>query len=225
MPDDQPTNQSVIEYKRVYHFLPAEWALDDIKNRRLKISEFEDMNDPFELWCVKQPKRLVRDAMRGFKKEFGEKYGLICFCEVWENPLLWSHYADKHRGICLGFDVDRRGLCPVNYMEERSELPDAPTEEFASQLYSTKYAGWKYEQEWRVTIQFDEEEDRPRFYYWGPQSFIVLREVIVGLDCGTTREDVEAALGEHSDHIEIIKARLAFNTFRVVKKQDGFKAC
>lgn len=34
-----------------------------------------------------------------------EKYGLLCFCETWQSPLLWNHYADRHKGICLGFDV------------------------------------------------------------------------------------------------------------------------
>jgi hypothetical protein len=39
---------------RVYHFLPAKYALDDIEKQRLKISEIDQLNDPFELWCVAQ---------------------------------------------------------------------------------------------------------------------------------------------------------------------------
>lgn len=225
MSDPQSTDEPAIEYKRLYHFLPAKWALDDIKNGRLKISEFKDMNDPFELWCVDQGNRSVRTAMRGFKQEFGEQFGLICFCNDWDNPLLWSHYADKHRGICLGFDVDRRRICEVNYVEERSEFPKQPSEDFANRLFSTKYAGWKYEREWRATFQFDERENGHYFYYYGAEPLMVLREVIVGLNCDTTEEDVRAARATHSNTIEIIKARLAFKTFRVVKKQDGFKAC
>ena len=34
---------------RVYHFISAEYALDDLRKRRLKVSFLEDMNDPFEL--------------------------------------------------------------------------------------------------------------------------------------------------------------------------------
>ena len=33
---------------RAYHFLPAQWALDDIVKRRIKISEIDQTNDPFE---------------------------------------------------------------------------------------------------------------------------------------------------------------------------------
>jgi hypothetical protein len=39
---------------RVYHFLSAEHALDDIKKQRIKISEIGQLNEAFELWCVAQ---------------------------------------------------------------------------------------------------------------------------------------------------------------------------
>lgn len=32
--------------------------------------------------------------------------GLCCFSKTKENLLLWSHYADSHRGVSLGFDYD-----------------------------------------------------------------------------------------------------------------------
>jgi len=86
---------------RAYHFLSATHALDDIERQRLKISEIDQLNDPFELWCVSQPTRGLRDALRAYKKEMNEKFGLICFSEDWVSPLLWSHYAAKHRGVCL----------------------------------------------------------------------------------------------------------------------------
>ena len=34
---------------RVYKFLSAKFALENIEKRRLKTSEFTDMNDPYEL--------------------------------------------------------------------------------------------------------------------------------------------------------------------------------
>ena len=36
---------------RLYHYLPENHGLDDLKNKRLKIARIEDLNDPFEL-CV-----------------------------------------------------------------------------------------------------------------------------------------------------------------------------
>jgi hypothetical protein len=34
---------------RVYNFLAAQWAEDDLAKNRIKISRFDDLNDPFEL--------------------------------------------------------------------------------------------------------------------------------------------------------------------------------
>ena len=33
----------------VYHLLTAEHALNDIENRRIKIAEIDQLNDPFDL--------------------------------------------------------------------------------------------------------------------------------------------------------------------------------
>jgi len=52
---------------RLYHFLSAEHALEDIAQRRLKISQIDQLNDPFELWCAsrlqERNERPVRHAL------------------------------------------------------------------------------------------------------------------------------------------------------------------
>lgn len=34
--------------------------------------------------------------------------GITCFSETNDNILMWSHYSNKHEGICLGFDIDEK---------------------------------------------------------------------------------------------------------------------
>ena len=208
---------------RVYHFLAATWALDDIAKQRIKISEIDQTNDPFELWCVSQPSRSVRDALRAYKKEMNEKFGLICFSEDWVNPLLWSRYADKHRGICLGFEVDRRILRKITYVKERSALRLPLTKETADELLWTKYWDWKYEEEWRSWLQLDEREHG--YHFDSQPDMMQLREVIVGPLCATTESEVKAVLDSDANDVGIIEARLAFKTFRVVIKKNGFEPC
>jgi hypothetical protein len=211
---------------RVYHFLPATWALDDIAKRRIKISEIDQTNDPFELWCVSQPNRSLRDELRDYRRTMTEKFGLLCFSEDWDDPLLWSHYADKHRGICLGFETDDRILKKVKYVKERLPLKLPITKETADHLLWTKYWDWKYEREWRSWLQFDERDGDHYFYTFETQpNFLRLREVIVGPLCETTEEQVRAALDGRYDDVKIIKARLAFKTFRVVIKKNAFEPC
>jgi hypothetical protein len=38
--------------ERLYHFTEAKHGLDDLRNRRLKIAQFNNLNDPFELRSV-----------------------------------------------------------------------------------------------------------------------------------------------------------------------------
>jgi DUF2971 family protein len=206
---------------RVYHFLPAEFALDDIQNRRIRISEIDQLNDPFELWCVAQPDRRLRQALRGFKKQLNESYGMLCFSRRWRNPLLWSHYAEKHRGMCLGFDVDRRrrGLKAVAYVKERIDLHIPPTRESIEQLLFTKYRDWKYEEEWRCWSRL--EERNPSGYFYPFDEKVQLREVIAGPLCVISRGLINGALKGYKD-IRVIKARLAFKTFRVVTNKRAF---
>ena len=65
------------------------------------------------------PTRLRGRCFRAFKKEMEQSYGILCFCRTKRNPVLWSHYADKHKGMCLGFDVRDDSLNAVKYVSRR----------------------------------------------------------------------------------------------------------
>lgn len=39
-----------------------------------------------------------------FNDSMVNKIGIACFTTCYDNILMWSHYADKHNGICLKFD-------------------------------------------------------------------------------------------------------------------------
>ena len=46
-----------------------------------------------------------------------------------------------------------------------------------------------------------------------------LREIIVGPLSNVTESDLQEALGEHEGHVTFTKARLAFNSYNVVKNK------
>ena len=207
---------------RVYHFLPADCAFEDIEKRQIKISEIDQLNDPFELWCVYQKDRRLRIALRDFKKEMSARYGMLCFSRHWHSPVLWSHYADKHRGICLGFEIDRQGLQEISYLTKRPTLRIPPTLEDAKQLLFTKYRGWKYEEEWRAWIRIDERDVATGFYFYPFDRIVRLSEVIAGPLCDIPKTRIDEALKGYTDKINVTKARLAFKTFQVVRNRTAF---
>src|ERR1700689_1152254 len=83
--------------------------------------------------------------------------------------LLWSHYADKHQGICLGFDVpDQRGLVQIPIYVDGPEWQDPKvlfeglhTNQFEAaqepimRKLLVKFKGWQYEDEVRLLAQLD----------------------------------------------------------------------
>lgn len=80
-------------------------------------------------------------------------FSVCCFSEKDDNLLMWSHYSDKHTGVCLIYDLEVneefwRILSPVNYSQY---FPIANTiEEAAVECLLTKSLGWAYENEWRL---------------------------------------------------------------------------
>jgi hypothetical protein len=144
---------------RAYHFTTEAFAISDIQHGRLKVSRFSDLNDPFELLALAFDDSNIRTVIRKFKEDFDREMGLLCFSANWNSPPLWSHYADRHRGICLGFDIPRDKALIVSYSErrlqaqtkkinERRDIDDALQE----LLLCTKFSDWNYEREIRVKI-------------------------------------------------------------------------
>jgi hypothetical protein len=104
------------------------------------------------------------------------KFAKTCsFSAVPDSLLMWSHYADHHRGLCIEYDLRslgdsnhffRKNLYPVLYSAEPYDLspfgeglaggPETrgdfqPMHLLLAML--TKFEGWQYENEWRL---FDE---------------------------------------------------------------------
>ena len=207
---------------RVYKFLSSEFAIKDIWARRIKISEISDLNDPFELIPCDLSNPNHFKAILEMRDELTRNRGLLCFSRAWTNPLLWAHYADKHRGICLGFDLNVGGdmARAVDYVEGRLPWQEPPTEEFTLNLLWTKFAGWQYEDEVRAFMTREEEEDRRYFIHFGDR--LKLQEIIVGHRCCIERVEISAAMARYPEPVPIIKARLSRTTFNVEENPIGF---
>src|ERR1035441_5332564 len=88
---------------RAYKFLDAKYGLESIEKRRLKQSRVSDLNDPFELRSFNVTNVALRKTFQQTAEDVHKCRGLLCFSSGWNNPVIWAHYSDKHRGLCLGF--------------------------------------------------------------------------------------------------------------------------
>lgn len=107
---------------RGYHLLAAKHGRSNITNQRLKVTRFSEANDPFELLALNFHEPSTRQVARKYKKEQDVNTGLLCFSRNWQSPLLWSHYAEKHRGLCLGFDLRESTTQTVEYEDKRLRI-------------------------------------------------------------------------------------------------------
>ncbi len=88
-------------------------------------------------------------------RELMSDIGITCFSKSFHKTLMWSHYADKHNGICLGFSFEEPG--EKGFMQLDIKYADSiiPVNFFHDPLHSiynwifTKSSIWNYEEEVR----------------------------------------------------------------------------
>lgn len=212
---------------RVYHLLAARWALDDLRRKRVKVSLFADLNDPFELLGVELADAGARRTFNKWREEAIGRYGVLCFSKDWKSPLLWSHYADKHQGICLGFDVPDEHLRNVDYVEDRQSVDNLVGEAEGVEpgpLFHLKFKAWEYEGEVRRILRLADcvRDGANLFWPIGPAYGLELKEVITGSRCPIAQNELRTVVGDSNDVVEMTHARPAFKTFTIVTQNLGF---
>lgn len=211
---------------RLYHLISAEYGLMALRKRRLRASRLTALNDPFELIGVDVSDPDFRRAMYRFRDALSITKGIHCFSRRWSNPVLWSHYADRHRGICLGFDVDDELTSSVAYVPKRLNPAgvlkgtDKQRQAFMLRILSTKFSHWRYEDEVRIFVDLRDPDLDTGFYFTDFSPRLALREVIVGSECDLTRAELFEAVAKYSPSVRIFKTRPAFKMFKVVRNRD-----
>lgn len=212
------------KFVRAYHLTSAEHGISSISLCRLKVARFSDANDPFELLAFNTRKREIRRFLKRFKTTQNSKMGLLCFSKNWTDPLLWSHYASKHEGICLGFDL-RRGneVQEVVYEEKRPPLAVGTDQDAQSigsdvqnRLLRTKFSGWKYEQELRRFVDLSKTKKEKGLYFLPFDKDLRLREVILGERNECSLEAIRALAKSTNPGAVVFKTRLERKGFRIV---------
>jgi hypothetical protein len=94
---------------------------------------------------------------------------ISCFCEKNDSIIMWSHYADNHKGFCVEYDFKSLPysdwitllLYPVIYQDELLDVTEymKRKDEHINNLFSarpaiTKSKEWEHEKEWRMAMPF-----------------------------------------------------------------------
>ena len=94
----------------------------------------------------------LRDSIQNILRY---EYGVLSLSARNDNILMWSHYADYHRGFCIEFKQSPGNPLgstqPVQYVKEYPRInyfDDLPGD-IAKRTILTKANDWSYEEEWR----------------------------------------------------------------------------
>lgn len=205
---------------RVYKFLSAEFGMKSLREKRLKVSLVDDLNDPFDLLPYDMRKREVRRNFRSLVSDFSRMYGMVCFSTSWHDPVMWAHYSDKHKGLCLGFDIPKGMGRKVRYEKKRLPFPEGQVLSSEPMLF-TKFAHWGYEKEVRCFRPLLEDTNEGRLYFMNFGDDLRLVEVVAGARCNINEQEIRNVV-QPLKSMRVIKARAGFGKFEVVRNKKGF---
>ena len=166
---------------------------------------------------------LQRHVLESFKDQINASKGLICFSSSWDNPVLWGHYADRHRGVALGFEVADELLLEVTYSNTKFYLPvDTLTnqikcdEKTLNTFLSTKFVDWKYEKEWRFFSSLDDSIFESGLYFEKFSDKLRLIDVILGVKCELPINEMRSLIKTLGYRAQVNKAKLDDKTYKVL---------
>ena len=124
--------------------------------------------------------------------------GVFSLAREWNCPLMWSHYADQHRGICIEYDVADSAFSNINPIDYNRPRSIKVSELIAwklngchkakSDVYNTwlltKAPQWGYEQEWRDIVDASGVKPAPARIsgvYFGLRCDAAVKTVVVKL--------------------------------------------
>lgn len=196
-----------------YAFYPTkDYHIDDLKNYRISLSNPSTFNDPVDCpifkWLEQQIKTGIHSMIVELTKSAYSDIRIRCFVrntpflsleelhpkplsiEEYGNMLMWSHYADSHRGYCVKYRLPQEFfntanenspvlfLAPVSYGSAMNVLKSNLSVQEG--LFS-KHKCWEYEHEMRL-IYFDKDET-PDSYHKESMLDGMITDVYFGVRC------------------------------------------
>lgn len=163
-------------------------SIELLVNRQLWFAKPSSLNDPFEgessfsevLEAVWDHYPFPEEQQVKYKELIENQLqntGICSFSKTRKNQLMWAHYADEHKGICIGFNErllrpEGSNIHPIDvtyqadypfagiidrfkYFEQfpRVNNNTSIAGDIFFSVLGTKYSHWKYEKERRLVFQ------------------------------------------------------------------------
>lgn len=213
---------------RLFRYLDAQGAVATIEQKALRISRLHDLNDPFE-WrmgvanLIEGVAHLAEAATESVLRHQSSSIGVICFSAVPDESVLWSHYADRHRGMVFEIEVteDPEKIIKIEYTDERPHFlagsigDENHMRPEIDRMIRRKSTGWAYEQEYRLYESLEDSDVRGG-HYFKPLESHELKRVIVGWMCDVDVPYVQRALSQSGfSNTSVARAEAQSKTYKI----------
>ncbi len=203
-------------------------ASDDPMKRLAQISfakEGQPMPDVIDRLLAELPSAILGESLNNLAVKSRDSLRICCFSEDPSSILMWSHYTEDHKGLCLEYDLTAwmstpafRILHPVHYTDTRFDATEHLNPGYETNPYLSTAAAcnkakdWAYEREWRIVVPAGILNAKPSMKLGG------LARIIVGTKADP---DMEARLRSipSIQHVPIVRAKLSPKYFSVVIDQ------
>ncbi len=168
----------------------------------------------------------ARDSMFDTIKTGLKGVRVLSLSEQYDNILMWSHYADFHKGVVIKIRVleeieaddalraaqpieycsTATPIVPIDYVEHLLGLKVSPVEIQMSEYVKKKWSIWNYEKEWRLWTKVNGEEANNEYGYH-PFNINIIDSIYFG--CRSKYEDVKEIIeivGRKKSNVKFFKA-------------------
>lgn len=211
--------KTLYKYRSISPDLRGSYAQSILARSNIYLSSPDQFNDPFECQAevvIDKDDPLVAgtsrlEVLERVRSNLRRRMLVYSMSALNDNMLMWSHYANRHRGICLGFDAESRDDVfsfaePVIYQDVLPKYdlrPEQDVIEGAKRVALVKGTRWSYEQEWRIVV-VARALDQERKLDFNATS---LTEVILGCDISNNdRLAVQVALAMRDSPVILYQA-------------------
>lgn len=186
--------------KILYKYLTIQAATAVVKNLSLRFTPPDEFDDIFEL---EDPGLIDDDNIEEDKKKrfmssvkyncecfqlfkaLKENVGICCFSDAFDINIMWSLYAQKHKGVVIGFHTKfLPPLIPVEYCSKQEETKIfSSIEQSVCHMIFSKTDDWAWQHEYRTIDLLDnlnrgQEENEGMFFKMIPAKAIA--EINIG---------------------------------------------
>lgn len=236
---DKPQKLETVMQNKMWYSSPCNF--NDVFDCDISIDEKEIFNSIIRMvysnmeirvgspmW--KQLRQAVGPQIKSFQAELEKQRtttGISCLSEEFDSLLMWAHYANNHRGMCVEYELleinKQLGFSPVPiiYSDNRvsvhtldSNTLEKDIQRIFIESLTSKSPEWSYEKEWRIIRDDGACGDK-----WDAEKKGALLEMIrpssIILGC-MAKPEFEKAVREHCEECKI-------NLYKMKKDKERYR--